>query len=58
MWTWGSTWVVPVLNFLVHSLMHTSAQSNSFNSGPDATLECTLHGGVNVVLDGEPQSSL
>ena len=49
---------MPVLNLLVHSLMHTSAQSNSFNSGPDATLECRLHGGVNVVLDGGPQSSL
>ena len=49
---------MPVLNLLVHSLMHTSAQSNSFNSGPDATLECRLHGGVNVVLDDGPQSSL
>ena len=34
--------------------MRKSAQSNSANGGPDAALEGTLHGGVNVALEGAP----
>ena len=29
-------------------------QNNSSNSGPDATLAGTLHGGVDVALEGAP----
>ena len=34
--------------------MHKSAQNNSSSGGPDAALEGTLHGGVNVALKGAP----
>ena len=34
--------------------MHKSAQNNSSNDGPDTALEGTLHGGVNVTLEGAP----
>ena len=40
--------------FLVHPLMGKNAQSNSANGGPDAALEGTLHGGVNVTLEYAP----
>ena len=32
----------------------TSAQNHSSSAGPDAALEGTLHGGLNVVLEGAP----
>ena len=34
--------------------MHKSAQSNSANGGPDAALEGTLNGGVNITLECAP----
>ena len=34
--------------------MHKSAQNNSSNDGPDAALEDTFHGGVNVALEDAP----
>ena len=40
--------------FLVHPLMIKIAQSHSSNGGPDAALEGTLHGGINVTLEGAP----
>ena len=38
--------------------MCKSAKNNSSNGGPDTALEGTLHGGVNVILKGAPQSSI
>ena len=34
--------------------MRRSAQNNSSNGGPDAAIEGTLHGRVNVALEGAP----
>ena len=34
--------------------MRKSAQNNSSNGGPDATLEGTLHSKVNVALEDAP----
>ena len=34
--------------------MRKSAQNNASNGEPDATLEGTLHGGVDVALEGAP----
>ena len=42
------------MHFLVHPLMRKSAQSNSSNGRPDAALEGTLNGVVNVTLEGAP----
>ena len=38
--------------------MRKSAKNNSSNGGPDTALEDTLHGEVNVTLEGAPQSSI
>ena len=39
--------------------MHKSKmQNNSSNDGPDAALEGTLNGGINVALEGAPWSLL
>ena len=43
-----------VLHLFVHTLMRRSAQNNSSNGEPYATLEGTLHGRVNVALEGAP----
>ena len=49
-----------------HQWLHLSMQSlifkfekknGSFIGGPDAALEGALYGGLNVTLEGEPQSS-
>ena len=40
--------------FFMHCLMRKHVQNNSSNSGPDATLEGTLHGGVDVALEDAP----
>ena len=32
--------------------MRKNTQNNPSNDGPDASLECTLHGGANVALEG------
>ena len=32
--------------------MRKSAQNNSSDGGPDAVIEDTLHGGLNVALEG------
>ena len=34
--------------------MRKGAQNNSSNGGPDVALENTLHGEVNVTLEGAP----
>ena len=34
--------------------MRKSAQNNSSDGGPDAAIEGTLHGGLNVALEGAP----
>ena len=39
---------------MVHSLMRKNAQNNSSKGGPDALLQSTLYGGVNVALKGAP----
>ena len=36
------------------SIMHKNAQNNWSDGGLDAALESTLHGGLNVVLEGVP----
>ena len=43
--------MAPVLHLLVHSLMRESAHNNSCSGGPDAALESTFHGGLNVALE-------
>ena len=37
--------------------MHKSGQNNSSNGGPDAALEGTLYGRVNVSIEGVPLKS-
>ena len=41
-------------HLLIQSLIHKCAQSNSSNNGPDAALEGTFHGEVNVKLESIP----
>ena len=36
----------------MHSLIRKSAENNSANGGPNAALECTFHGELNVALEG------
>ena len=54
----GALEVVLELNLwshlLIQSLMHKCAQNNSSNNGPDAALEGTFHGEVNVTLESIP----
>ena len=38
--------------------MHKNAESSWSNDGPNATLEGTPHGEVNVTLEGASKSSL
>ena len=42
------------MHFLVHPLMPKRAQNSSSNGEPDAAVEDTLHGRVNVTLEGAP----
>ena len=39
---------------MVHSLMRKSEQNHLLNGGPDSAPEDTLHGEVNVSLEGAP----
>ena len=43
-----------VLHLLVDSLMHKSIQYNSSSGEPDAAVDGTLHGGLNVATEGTP----
>ena len=38
----------------MHSLMRKSGQNHLLNGGPDSAPEGTLHGEVNVSLEGAP----
>ena len=43
-----------VLQLLSYLLMRKSAQNNSSNGGPDATIGVTIHGGLNVAFESAP----